>query len=408
MKTTSVKKMVGFLKDSIYSISGLVIANLIAQFIVYPIWAEKLGDNKYGDIIFLLSLMNILAIGIGSASNYAVMKQSVKEEARMFHYNMFMLVAGACCIPVYGVCFYLVDSNASMFSAILYVLLAVATMWRFYLDVEFRLKTHYQNFFWYYAIIGFGYLIGIFLFLKTGFWMLALLPGEILGIVFVFFREKVYLRTYKRQEQSFVNEMKVILILFCTNLLSQLIFNGDRILLKFFIDSEAVTDYYIASLLGKSLTLITTPLNSVIIGYLVKHKYKFDYKFMNGVSLITFVVAIGTLLLCQIASHIIISVLYPQNYESIKIYFWIANIAPILYFIGNTMTVILLRYCKNRYQLYVNVVYAVAFIVLSVWGISVGGFTTFCYMVAIASLIRLLYALALGYYCVFKNEKSRD
>lgn len=408
MKTTNVKQFISFFKDSLYSISGLVIANVIAQFIVYPIWAERLGDNKYGDVIFLLSLMNILAIGIGSACNYAVMKQSVKEEARIFHYNIFMLIASLCCIPIYYIFYVFVNPDDNHLNTVLYIMLAIATMWRFYLDVEFRLKTHYQNFFWYYAIIGVGYLIGIFLFVKTGLWMFALLPGEIFGIVFVFFREKIYVRKYIKQTEPFADEIKVILILFSTNLLSQLIFNGDRILLKVFLDSGAVTDYYIASLLGKSLTLITTPLNSVIIGYLVKHNYKFDFKFMNKVTLVTFIVAILAVLLCQGASHILISLLYPQNYESVKIYFWIANAAQIFYFIGNTITVVLLRFCKNSYQLYVNLLYAIVFIVLCVFGVVFGSFTAFCFMVAIASLIRLLYALGLGYFSLFKKEKCKD
>lgn len=61
--------------DSIWSISGLLLMNIIAQFLVYPIWNQRLGNEQYGNVLYMISLMNIFSISIGSGINYAVIKK---------------------------------------------------------------------------------------------------------------------------------------------------------------------------------------------------------------------------------------------------------------------------------------------------------------------------------------------
>ena len=62
--------------DSIWSIAGLTLMNLTAQFAIYPLWNRQLGNEKYGRILFLIAAMNILAVSMGSACNYGRMKES--------------------------------------------------------------------------------------------------------------------------------------------------------------------------------------------------------------------------------------------------------------------------------------------------------------------------------------------
>lgn len=96
-------------------------------------------------------------------------------------------------------------------------------------------------------------------------------------------------------KESFKEVFKVVIVLIITDIISNIVFNGDRLVLKIFIDGTAVTVYYIASLLGKTVSLISTPLNSVIIGYLAKYKGNLNLKFMNLVTVFSLAaVVIGT------------------------------------------------------------------------------------------------------------------
>ena len=119
---------------------------------------------------------------------------------------------------------------------------------------------------------------------------------------------------------------------------------------------------------------------------------------MNIVTVVSLAaVLIGTLL-CTIASHILIYILYPQNYQEVKQFFIIANMAQVFYFVTNVITVVLLRFSKARYQLYINVVYAAAFCAICIPVTMFGGnMWAFCIALLIVCILRMVTSLFLGY-----------
>ena len=50
------------LSDSIWSVAGLVLMNVALQFAVYPFWERRAGEAALGNILYLISLMNIFAV----------------------------------------------------------------------------------------------------------------------------------------------------------------------------------------------------------------------------------------------------------------------------------------------------------------------------------------------------------
>ena len=194
--------------------------------------------------------------------------------------------------------------------------------------------------------------------------------------------------------------------------ISTLIFNADRIALKAFIDETAVTSYYLASLLGKTMALITTPLNGVIVGYLAKYKGDLKAKLMSIITAASLAVIALATAGCTIGSHIIIPILYPDQYASVKEYFVMTNLAQIFYFAANVITVVLLRFAKSRYQIYVNVAYALAFCIICLPLAAVHGFKAFCIGLLATCFIRFLTAILLGSFSVIsakmKNKKIQE
>lgn len=400
-------KLKGILSDAAWSLCGLVLMNVVAQFVVYPSWNRQLGSEAYGDVLYLLSLMNIIGVSLGSSCNYARVTEKRKGHAATEPILRLLLTASLA-VPLFvlGIsCFSGIVMSALEW--VLYVLLVIATMWRYYADVEYRLSLDYKGYFCYYLLISAGYGVGIFLSGWAGCWPLALLPGEVLGLL----RVKIkgtnlnWEKSADRAENQAV--IGVALTLFATGILSNLVFNGDRLLLRTFVGGEAVTIYYLASLLGKTMTLITTPLNSVIIGYLVRMDNKLDIKFMS----ITTVLAAGAIALatvaCTIGSYILIPILYPGEFAAARAYFVIGNLTQIIYFVAGVLIVILLRYCDSRYQVYVNVIYAIAFVVICIPMTVCGGFRGFCVGLLITGLCRFAAAIALGYRDALTTSKAK-
>lgn len=403
------EKIKALLTDSMWSIAGLMLMNVVMQFLVYPVWNNKLGSEEYGNILYLISIMNIIAISVGSACNYARMTESATKKTWNINYNIILVICSVIVIPVILLVGKFGGVGMSMSETIAFMVLTILTMWRFYADVEYRLNLNYKGYFIYYLVISIGYLIGIAAFQVTGMWAFALIPGEIAGLIAVLVKGTIFKKDTNFNLDSFKEVFKVVFVLIVTDIISNLVFNGDRLVLKIFIDGTAVTAYYIASLLGKTISLISTPLNSVIIGYLAKYKGTLSLKLMNIVTVVSLAaVLIGTLL-CTIASHILIYILYPQNYQEVKQFFIIANMAQVFYFVTNVITVVLLRFSKARYQLYINVVYAAAFCAICIPVTMFGGnMWAFCIALLIVCILRMVTSLFLGYKDAVLISKSEE
>lgn len=397
------------MSDMIWSISGLVLMNVTLQFMVYPFWEKKLGEDGLGNILYLLALMNIFAVSIGISVNYARITASNKKETKN---TVYMLVLVGASVLSFGVAIFIGffgGVEMTLLEKLLFGLVMCATMWRYYADIEYKLFLNYRSYFIYYLFISLGYGAGIALFYVTGLWPVALLTGECFGLAFVLFRGRIFKFDGPPAAGEIGAVLKISLLLFAAEAISTLIFNADRIALKAVIDETAVTNYYLASLLGKTMALITTPLNGVIIGYLAKYKGDLKLKFLN-VSIVasTVIIALATVA-CTVGSYIIIPILYPDQFDVVKEYFVITNLAQIFYFAANVFTVVLLRFARSRYQIYVNVAYAVAFCAICVPMAAIHGFGAFCAGLLATCFIRFLTAVLLGYFTVIsKKIKSRS
>ena len=380
------------LKDSMWSIAGIVLMNVVAQFCIYPLWDKYLGSDEYGNILYLLSLMNIVAISLGSATNYARMcnkDKTVKNRSYLLILGGGAVLFGAAAIIGKGFL------GLNLQTAGIFALLSGFTMWRFYADVEFRLSLNYKGYFLYYLLISIGYGLGALVFLKTKQWVPALLFGEILGVAFVLWKGTILRPDGLPEKAEFSAVFTAVATLFGSNVISNLIFNGDRLILKFFIGGTAVTTYYLASLIGKTATLVTTPLNSVLIGYLMRYEGNLKKKafaaLVGGAAAVSLVGMVG----CYVASIILLPLLYPAEYEAVKPFLWLGNLAQIVYFVGNMISVLLLRFGKSRDQLSYNVVYAILFAVLCIPATYLWGLWGFCIAYLVTTVGRIAFAFFL-------------
>ena len=261
---------------------------------------------------------------------------------------------------------------------------------RYYSDVEFRLNLNYRGYFVYYLLIGVGYLAGIFLFRCFNQWELILIPGEMMGIFYVFCKGSIYKKTDLNKEKIVIF-LKAVAYLIASQLLIQIVFNSDRFILKLFSGGVAVTIYYIASLMGKTIALLSTPLNSVIIGYLAKSKEEMTVNRWIKIVVLCIFLAGTALIACIVASNFVIRILYPQEYSLAKPFFVVANLAQITYFSTGILATILLRYVEEKYQLYITVGYIFAFLAVVIPVTWMCGLEGFAYAILGVNCLRFVF-----------------
>ena len=401
-------KIKGIINDSMWSSAGLMLMNVVMQFLVYPFWNSALGSEMYGNVIFLISLMNIFSISMGVSCNYCRMTNSAKGETYNSDYLMIMAVSSVIAAVYSLIVGLFCGVELSATDLLLYMLLSVFTMWRYYADVQYKLRVDYRSYFVYYLFISIGYAVGILLFKITGAWALALLPGEIAGLLYVFIRGDVLKFREKLDIDRFKTIVKMAGVLFFSEAVANIIFNGDRILLKAAMSGTAVAVYYQASLIGKTMSLITTPLNGVLIGYLVRFKGKFTKKLLGIITLASVGVILLALVLSVVGSYILIYILYPDDFDTVKQWFWLGNAPQIVFFISNIISVILLRISDAKFQMYLNIIYAVAFCLFCIPMTFYYGFMGFCIALLLTSTVRYASAVLLCFYSSNKKHTNSE
>lgn len=400
-------KQFKILKDAFWTMMALGIFNVILQFLVYPFLNQAVGSEEYGNILFYISIINIVAVSIGASVNNRRMVASAFAKTGNAEYNIFMGLASVLFLPLCFVVSIIFKADQTAGQTFLFWILMCLTAWRYYADVDFRLHLNYKGYFIYYSLIGLGYLSGLFLFQFTSEWTLVLIPGEMTGLLYVAIKENVFKKATLRKEDMIVF-VKAVVFLIASQLLIQLVFNSDRFILKILCGGVAVTIYYISSLMGKTIALLSTPLNSVIIGYLAKSKKEMTTKNWIRIVILCIGMIILALFACVVASYIFIRILYPKEFEQAAQYFVVANLAQIVYFTTGILTTILLRYVKEKYQLFITLAYIITFaiIVLPVtWKFGLNGFA---YSILIVNMFRFFYVFMIMLRKIQKKQISCD
>lgn len=364
--------------DLVYSIAALVLMNGVIQLVLYPYLNAQMGDANFGTVLSVLSVVSIMGSTFGTAANYSRMMATANRTHANGEYNIFLIVISALSVVVSAVTLIVFKSFSAILFTLLCVLMVVSIL-RYYADVQFRMTLNYKGFFVYYALIAVGYVVGVLVYRFSKSWTIAILPGELFAVMYVAFSGNIFKRPFLQRSEHFKENIHSMITLSGANFISALILNADRILINVFVGEIEVTTFYTATLIGKIIALLTTPINGVIIGYLSKYKGKFTRKFFAIIVGAVFVVGVVGTFACTGVSYVFVKIMYPNVFDSAKEFFILANAGQLFYFVSGSLMVVLMRFSEEKIQLYINTIYAILFAVIVIpsviffglWGITI-------------------------------------
>lgn len=396
---TDKKKIFNIASDLVFSIAGLMLMNGMLQLLINPMLNEWMGEAAFGNYQSIFAVVSIMGTTFGVAANYSRMVRSRDKKDTNGDYNIFLVVIAVLCVAVAaGTLIVYKSFNAAHF--VLLSVLTVATVLRYYGDVNYRMKLNYKGFFVYYAIITAGYCLGLLLFkFVSPVWMLTILAGEVAAVIFVLFNGDIFKgKKMLTRSEHFGGTMKSVGVLSTTNLLSAVAQQSDKIILGLAMGGEAVTTFYVATLLGKVISLLTTPLNGVLIGYLTKYEGKFTKKMVAVFTAVLLGLGIVAVVGCYIASEIFVKLFYPDVFADAEKYFLLASAGQVFYFISNCLMTVILRVASEKYQMYINIVYIIIYAAtvipltmsFGIWGMTIALLITNGAKFAITSMVGLV------------------
>ena len=396
LKNKSLIKSAG--SDFILSVLALCIYNGVLQLVIYPGLETRVGAEAFGTVLYLISAVSIMGAGFGTAASYSRMVAKKERSEANGDYNFFLLLISVLSVPVtlaaliaaYGF------SGVDYLEALFVWLLMVVTVARYYADVEYRMNIRFKDYLFFFLFVAIGYVIGLLIYPYTGSWVITILLGEAFGIVYTVIRGSIFRAPFFARSEAFKENLRSLFYISASNLLGALILHSDRILIRLMIGAREVTVFYAASLIGKIVALLTTPLNGVIISYLTNYDIKLNRKRFGLLSIAALLLCVLGAFICSGVSIIFVKVMYPDIFEEARSFFYLANLGQMLYFVSGSLMVVILSFTREKMQIFISAVYAALFCLFAIplaylwglWGFAIG--------VILANLSRCFIVAAIG------------
>lgn len=148
--------------------------NAVLQLIVYPVINNRVGENEFGNMLFLLGILNILApsFGQGTANARLVMpeRETLKNKEYILTLGIFSIISAV----ISGIVGAARISTAV--GIVMFVYIIVMSIYRMYACVEYRLSLEFKRQFVFYLALSIGYILGLLIFWKSeqGYWVFIL------------------------------------------------------------------------------------------------------------------------------------------------------------------------------------------------------------------------------------------
>lgn len=400
--TSSKKQKMSIASNTLYTMGGMILMNGVLQLLIYPLLNRQMGEAALGDLLYIMGLVAIVCPSIGQALNNSRLVVRRDHPVTNGDYNILLLVTGLIATVIAMIIGR--ESMTSLWIIIGVLILFMVTIFRYYGDVEYRLNLNYRRFFIYYVCISVGYLAGFGVFKLTGNWLFIFVIGEVAAIAYLAITGQVF-KQFFIKSPAFSTATRRGLYLILSYFVTNTTLNMDRMILKPVLGNEAVTWYYVVSLVGKTMVLLVAPVNTIVISYLTKREKllsKTQFLKMAGIG---GVVSLLFFIASQIGTPLFVYLFYRNLYDTVKPLMTLANLAQVLGLYSAYLFILILTFVKEKWQLGLQALHfvvltAAAFVCTKVWGI-VG----FSWALLGANVLRVAEVIILGF---IKAENRRD
>ena len=374
--------------DSALNVVAVALPTAALQLLVFPMAAAGLDSDSYGLLTTVFALMNLVPGTLGLAlcnirllynSNYA--DKGIAGDFPLLLRSSCLLAA----VPIAGVLlFYGVREAANLIFALL-----TTCIWlmREYYGVAFRIRLDFKAVLICNVGLAVGYLAGYALFRVSACWGVILLAGQLVSLALILSRTDLWKDPATKTE--LYSKVRTDVVQFsAAAFLSRCISYSDRVLLFPLIGGHLVSVYYVSTLIGKMLSMVVTPLNTVLLSYISRGRTKpvklFALLLASGLIL----ASVGFVVVLLIAEPVL-KVLYSQFVDEAMIYLPISSAAALVYSVSTVVNSFLVRFYDMSWQTRINALLLGVYVISAYGGYLLGGLMGFCIGYLAVNLLQL-------------------
>jgi len=404
----SKKKFAG---DAMLNIIAYALPIVILQLVALPVVGSRLGEDQYGLVITLISLFTLLSLPFGNVLNNIRLLENKQYELKKLSGDFNVILVGCTVISSFltlvGSLYY--SENTSFYNALIIMVISALNLVREYLVVSFRINLNYKAILLNNVILGIGYLVGLLLFIITGYWHWIFIVGSILSLFYIIMKTNLIKENFEITSLFRQTTYKTF-ILFVSTFLKTILSYADKLILFPLLGPGAVSIYYTATIVGKIVSMAITPINSVMLSYLTRIDRISIRKFIYILTFTTIIGVVGYFITILL-SYPLLTFLYPDwAKESLKL-IYITTATVIVGVVNSVIHPFILRYNSINWQLVISGVNVIIYIASTYTFYNQYGLIGFCIGILIANVIKLLLMIAVfifSYIVVNKKQLENE
>ena len=385
--------------DMALNIVATAIPTFVLQLLILPNLAKFMSDDNYGLLVTVLAFLNVMPSTMGNVLNNIrlLYNENYVETNNEGDFNILLaILEGVNFLSVTVFLFYY-DSNLTLFTVLMTGITALLWLAREYFLVAFRLIINYRAILLCNVIMVGGYGIGYLLFLGTKVWQVIYISGLLCSLIYCFIRSRLWKEPFKITP-LFKRTSTQGLLLLIAKILNRLLVYADKIIVFPVLGGALVSVYYAATVFGKVVSLMITPVNSVVLTYLAKAKKKTDSMLKSALLVGIAVCAVGYIV-CVLISRPVLSILYPQYVDSAMNYIYLTTGTTVLYALISIVDPFIMKFFDMKWQIAINGGTVVVYLALGISFMIPWGLIGFCVGALLTNVLKLLFMIFIYYRC---------
>ena len=381
------------------NIVATAIPTFVLQLLILPNLAKFMSDDNYGLLVTVLAFLNVMPSTMGNVLNNIrlLYNENYVETNNEGDFNILLaILEGVNFLSVTVFLFYY-DSNLTLFTVLMTGITALLWLAREYFLVAFRLIINYRAILLCNVIMVGGYGIGYLLFLGTKVWQVIYISGLLCSLIYCFIRSRLWKEPFKITP-LFKRTSTQGLLLLIAKILNRLLVYADKIIVFPVLGGALVSVYYAATVFGKVVSLMITPVNSVVLTYLAKAKKKTDSMLKSALLVGIAVCAVGYIV-CVLISRPVLSILYPQYVDSAMNYIYLTTGTTVLYALISIVDPFIMKFFDMKWQIAINGGTVVVYLALGISFMIPWGLIGFCVGALLTNVLKLLFMIFIYYRC---------
>lgn len=388
----------------IISMIGTFLPILGLQYFIMPQVALRLGASEYGQMITTFALINLFSSTFGITLNNSRLIHYKKYESKKitgdFNIILLFFIILNLSLMIVSLIYFNEDLSVGWVGSLLIIVSSTLSLIKTYARAEFRVTLNYYNMLMYKIVLLIGYLIGFIFFIYTLQWIYIYLLGFGLSLLFLISKTVILKEPLKRTTE-FKETLMQSTILAGSGFLGALSTYLDKLLLLPLLGANAVTIYFVATFLGKGISMAIGPITGVILSYLAHYKSVSHKQFKHMILIITSIGILGYLTIL-LASETILTILYPQFVDEAMQYIPITSITIMVSMVCSFINPIILKFTNASWQFVINGSHMFVYITLAIFLQRNYGLMGFSLALMIAQIFR--YVITIAVYLI--NRKT--